>query len=133
MSYENTFIYGVHTTDMDVPLDNVTQQPGKQVSTHMVKPEVPGGCPAGLEYLSTIDQVICKQETHLLEVFCPWEKNNRFRVYNTMGQQVYIIEEGENYSTALLLLLSLSLTQRGRERERERETIFIFNAIHILL
>lgn len=45
-------------------------------------------CPPGLEYLSTIDQLLVKQKVELLEVFTGFETNNKFTVKNSLGQNV---------------------------------------------
>lgn len=49
---------------------------------------VPPNCPPGLEYLSTVDQLLVKQKVELLEVFTGFETNNRFVVKNSLGQNV---------------------------------------------
>jgi len=54
---------------------------------------VPMGCPPGLEYLTQVDQVLIKQVVELLEAFLGWETNNRYKVLNTLGQQIYFIQE----------------------------------------
>lgn len=51
------------------------------------------GCPPGLEYLTQVDQILIKQVIELIEIFTGWETNNRFKVLNTLGQQVYFIQE----------------------------------------
>ncbi|XP_076086677.1 phospholipid scramblase 1-like isoform X2 [Mytilus galloprovincialis] len=51
------------------------------------------GCPPGLEYLTTLDQVLIKQQIELLEAFTGWEQNNKYKVMNNQGQQVYFAAE----------------------------------------
>lgn len=47
-------------------------------------------CPLGLEYLTTIDQLLVKQTVELFEVFTGFETNNKYTVKNAMGQNVRI-------------------------------------------
>lgn len=46
-------------------------------------------CPPGLEYLSSIDQLLVKQKVELLEAFTGFETNNKYIIKNTLGQNVY--------------------------------------------
>lgn len=46
-------------------------------------------CPPGLEYLTTIDQLLVKQKVELLEAFTGFETNNKFTIKNNLGQKVY--------------------------------------------
>lgn len=70
-------------------------QPGQPV-TWMQPPPPPPGCPPGMEYLCHLDQILVKQETSLLEVLTGWEVKNKFRLLNSVGQQVYYaMEESE--------------------------------------
>jgi len=55
--------------------------------------QVPVGCPRGLEYLTQLDQLIVKQQIELLEVFTGWETNNKYRILNSVGQDVYFAVE----------------------------------------
>lgn len=45
-------------------------------------------CPPGLEYLTTIDQLLVKQKVELLEAFTGFETNNKFTIKNSLGQKV---------------------------------------------
>lgn len=45
-------------------------------------------CPAGLEYLTTIDQLLIKQKVELLEALVGFETNNKFTIKNSLGQKV---------------------------------------------
>jgi hypothetical protein len=45
------------------------------------------GCPPGLEYLTTLDQIQVKQNVSLLETFTGWDTNNKYALYNKVGQQ----------------------------------------------
>lgn len=49
---------------------------------------MPVGCPPGLEYLTTIDQLLVKQKVELLEAFTGFETNNKFTIKNSLGQKV---------------------------------------------
>jgi len=53
----------------------------------------PAGCPPGLEYLTHVDQIIVKQQVELLEAFTGWEQANKYKIMNSMGQQIYFAAE----------------------------------------
>ncbi|CAL8068610.1 unnamed protein product [Calicophoron daubneyi] len=51
-------------------------------------------CPAGLEYLAKVDQILVKQKIEILEVLTTLEVTTRYQCLNTVGQGVYnCIEE----------------------------------------
>lgn len=50
--------------------------------------QMPADCPPGLEYLTTIDQLLVKQKVELLEAFTGFETNNKFTIKNSLGQKV---------------------------------------------
>lgn len=53
-------------------------------------------CPPGLEYLTTIDQLLVKQKVELLEAFTGFETNNKYTIKNSLGQKVYwAVEEND--------------------------------------
>lgn len=54
-----------------------------------VLPTHPVVCPPGLEYLTTIDQLLVQQKFELVEVITGFETNNKFNVKNTLGQKLY--------------------------------------------
>ena len=54
------------------------------------------GCPPGLEYLTQIDQLLVHQQVELFEALTGWETKNRYRVRNTLGQDVYYAVEGRS-------------------------------------
>lgn len=60
---------------------------------------IPSGipnCPRGLEYLTSIDQLLVKQKVELLEAFTGFETNNKFSIKNALGQKVYYaVEEND--------------------------------------
>jgi hypothetical protein len=60
----------------------------------MPKPAPIPGCPQGLEYLASLDQIFVVQNACLLEAFTDWETNNKYALYNKLGQQfLYAMEE----------------------------------------
>jgi len=73
----------------------VVQQPGQGVQ-FMAHPGAISGVPPGLEYLTQVDQLICKQMVELFEVVTGWECKNKYRIFNSVNQQVYFaFEESE--------------------------------------
>lgn len=56
-------------------------------------------CPPGLEYLSMIDQLLIKQQIELLEVLLGCETRNKYKIKNSMGQQVYFALEDTDCCT----------------------------------
>ncbi|XP_059175573.1 phospholipid scramblase 2-like [Physella acuta] len=70
----------------------VTDQPAKEIPM-MPRPAPVEGCPPGLEYMTAVDQLMCKQEVNFLEVLLGFEAVNKYRVYNTLEQQVYTCHE----------------------------------------
>lgn len=50
-------------------------------------PEIPN-CPRGLEYLSTLDQLMVKQKVELMEAITGFEGNNKYIIKNSSGQNV---------------------------------------------
>ncbi|XP_014278608.1 phospholipid scramblase 2 isoform X3 [Halyomorpha halys] len=53
----------------------------------------PVNCPPGLEYLTTIDQLLVHQKVELLEAFTGFETQNKFTVKNSLGQKVFYAVE----------------------------------------
>lgn len=53
-------------------------------------------CPPGLEYLTTIDQLLIKQKVELLEAFTGFETNNKFTIKNSLGQKVSVSLEARH-------------------------------------
>ena len=56
-------------------------------------------CPPGLEYLTSIDQLLVKQKVELLEAFTGFETNNKFTIKNSLGQKVYWAAESNDCCT----------------------------------
>lgn len=59
----------------------------------MPPPQIPSGCPSGLEYLTYIDKLICEQLAEVLEVVTGFETNNKYKIKNSLGQNIYFAEE----------------------------------------
>lgn len=55
----------------------------------MTIPQGIPNCPPGLEYLTSIDQLLVHQKVELLEAFTGFETANKYTVKNTLGQKVY--------------------------------------------
>ncbi|XP_052821335.1 phospholipid scramblase 2-like isoform X1 [Mya arenaria] len=70
------------------------QQAGQPAAQQwMQRPEGLPGCPPGLEYLCQIDQLLVKQQVELLEALTGWESANKYKIQNSVGQQVYFAAE----------------------------------------
>lgn len=74
----------------------IVTQPGAGQDGWMNMPTGVPNCPPGLEYLTTIDQLLVKQKVELLEALTGFETNNKFTIKNSLGQKVYWgIEEND--------------------------------------
>merc|ERR1719450_668096 len=62
---------------------------------------VPANCPPGLEYLTQIDQLIVKQKVELLEALTGFETKNKYKIKNSMGQDVYKAKEDTDCCTRM--------------------------------
>lgn len=92
--------YGYSTDQPKV----VVAQPGVPMGQSgqpmwMPVPQAPIGCPPGLEYLASIDQILVQQQVELLEAFTGFESNNKYKISNTLGQQVYFAAEDTDCCT----------------------------------
>ncbi|GLV44008.1 scramblase 1 [Carabus blaptoides fortunei] len=56
-------------------------------------------CPSGLEYLTTIDEVLIHQKVEMLEVRTGFESINKFMMKNGQGQLIYYAIEDSNWLT----------------------------------
>ncbi|XP_037947187.1 phospholipid scramblase 2-like, partial [Teleopsis dalmanni] len=56
-------------------------------------------CPPGLEYLTTVDQLLINQKVELLEAFTGFETNNKYVVNNVVDQKVYYVLEDTDCCT----------------------------------
>ena len=83
----------------------------------MEPPPPPPNCPPGLgnetfnfrtfesslishlEYLLHVDQLLVKQQIELLEAFTGFETANKYKVLNSMGQQVFFAAEKNDCCT----------------------------------
>lgn len=65
------------------------QQQQQQGGGWMTIPQGIPNCPPGLEYLTSIDQLLVHQKVELLEAFTGFETANKYTVKNTLGQKVY--------------------------------------------
>jgi len=72
----------------------VTQPPS--AGPPLMQPQVPLNCPPGLEYLTTIDQIIVQQKVEMLEAFTGFETNNKYKIKNSMGQQIFTAKESSD-------------------------------------
>merc|ERR1711936_1037939 len=59
----------------------------------------PPGCPPGLQYLSMVDQLLVKQKVEILEVMTGFETANKYKVLNSVGQEVYKAKEDTDCCT----------------------------------
>ena len=71
-------------------------QPQQQQVAWMQAPQAPAGCPPGLEYLTQVDQLLVNQQIELLEILTGFETQNKYRIRNALGQQVYFAAEDSN-------------------------------------
>merc|ERR1712029_882699 len=70
--------------------------PGQPVMMVMPTPAPIDGVPAGLEYLSQLDQLLVKQTVEMFEMFTGFETNNKYKVLNSLGQECYkAVEESD--------------------------------------
>nr|XP_022332744.1 phospholipid scramblase 1-like isoform X2 [Crassostrea virginica] len=72
----------------------VQTQPARQ---WMVAPQGLSGIPPGLEYMSSLDQLIVKQRVELMEMFTGFEMRNKYDVLNSVEQQCYYAEEESEF------------------------------------
>lgn len=70
-----------------------------QAGAWMPLPQVQIDCPPGLEYLTQIDQLLIQQQVELLEAFTGFETNNKYKICNSLGQQVYFAAEDTDCCT----------------------------------
>jgi len=61
--------------------------------------QAPPGCPPGLQYLSQVDQLLVKQKVEILEAFTGFETANKYKVLNSVGQEVYKAKEDTDCCT----------------------------------
>ena len=73
------------------------EQPINTTQPQVAKAEPIPGVPAGLEYLSQLDQLVIKQKVELLELVSGLETANKYKVKNSMGQDVYSATEESDF------------------------------------
>lgn len=56
-------------------------------------------CPPGLEYLASIDQLLVQQKVEFWEVFTGFETNNKFKIKNSLGQDIFWAAEDTDCCT----------------------------------
>ncbi|KAL1437202.1 hypothetical protein MTO96_049184 [Rhipicephalus appendiculatus] len=56
-------------------------------------PSAPSICPPGLEYLTTVDQLVIQQQSDIFQNFVGYEKYNKYVAKNVLGQFVYLFAE----------------------------------------
>ena len=72
------------------------------VSNQPTSGYVPGYVgPQGLEYLASVDHLLVKQQLEVLEVMTGWEDNNKYRVFNSLGQDVFYAKEDNDCCTRM--------------------------------
>ncbi|XP_029725073.1 phospholipid scramblase 2 isoform X2 [Aedes albopictus] len=71
------------------PPPQVAPAGAPQAGGWMTIPQGIPNCPPGLEYLTSIDQLLVHQKVELLEAFTGFETANKYTVKNTLGQKVY--------------------------------------------
>ncbi|XP_060571306.1 uncharacterized protein LOC132729545 [Ruditapes philippinarum] len=82
-------------------------------------------CPQGLEYLTQIDQILIKQKIELMELFTNWEAKNKYRILNTLGQQVYLPKRVSKMYNYLYFTLKSETCMRQCCRENRSFTMHI--------
>eukprot|EP00095_Tigriopus_kingsejongensis_P012224 maker-scaffold528_size145933-snap-gene-0.26 protein:Tk12224 transcript:maker-scaffold528_size145933-snap-gene-0.26-mRNA-1 annotation:"phospholipid scramblase 2" len=80
-------------------MDPVTNQPG--FNPGYGQPMVPLNVPAGLEYLTQVDQLLVKQKVEGLEAVLGFETQNKYVIRNSMGQDVYKAKEESDCLTRM--------------------------------
>lgn len=75
-----------HDDSLDTTMSMViTEQP--------LTPSAPSVCPPGLEYLTTVDQLVIQQQSDVFQNFVGYEKYNKYVAKNVLGQFVYLFAE----------------------------------------
>ncbi|XP_021940953.1 phospholipid scramblase 2 isoform X4 [Zootermopsis nevadensis] len=73
--------------------------PMKKKGGWMNMPQGNPNVPPGLEYLTTIDQLLVHQKVELLEAFTGFETQNKYTIKNSVGQKVYYAVEDSDCLT----------------------------------
>ena len=56
-------------------------------------------CPPGLDYLMQIDHLLIKQKVELMETITNIETSNKYKVKNTLGQDIFKVKEKSDFCT----------------------------------
>lgn len=72
---------------------NVPPPPPGQPNQWMARPQSIPGVPTGLEYMTQIDSFHVEQMKSFTEAFTGWDKNNKYIIRNSSGQQAYYAVE----------------------------------------
>ncbi|GCB72490.1 hypothetical protein scyTo_0002019 [Scyliorhinus torazame] len=67
----------------------------------MQTPAPNSNCPPGLEYLTTIDQLLVHQIVELVEALTGFETKNKYELKNSLGQRVYYAVEDSEFCNRL--------------------------------
>jgi len=65
----------------------------RKVGEWMPQQPAIANCPAGLEYLTQIDQLLVHQKVELLEIVTSFDTENKYHIKNTLGQPIYSAQE----------------------------------------
>ncbi|KAJ8947392.1 hypothetical protein NQ314_008615 [Rhamnusium bicolor] len=88
---------------MSAPITNQPKRSGgTQTSDWMDMPKSPPNCPAGLEYLTMIDQLYLYQKVDVLETLIGLDAKFAFTVKNSTGEKIYNIKENSFWLTRCL-------------------------------
>jgi hypothetical protein len=60
---------------------------------HVIADQPPVYYPPGLDYLAQVDQLIVCQQVEIMEVLTGIETQNKYKVCNTLGQDIYFAAE----------------------------------------
>ncbi|KAL5233387.1 hypothetical protein ACI65C_000797 [Semiaphis heraclei] len=91
----NTF-FGNQSQEQVIQHQPSAHQPSSQVVTDGWMPipqAVPNNCPNGLQYLSTINQLLVKQHVNRMEVLFGYETNNKYIIKDSAGQKLFYAVE----------------------------------------
>ncbi|XP_044732110.1 phospholipid scramblase 2-like [Chrysoperla carnea] len=89
------------------------------VANWMRAPRISKNCSPGLEYLTTIDLLLMHQKIELGEVLTGFETCNKYAIFNSLGQQLYDVEEETDFCTRLCFGSSRSFKMRILDNSRK--------------
>jgi len=88
---------GYPPVQQQIPMQNVPPSAPAGGEQWMAVPQGISGVPEGLEYLSQIDQLLVKQKVEVFEMLTDIETANKYKIKNSMGQNVYKAKEKSNF------------------------------------